>query len=124
MNDVERLLRIDPRFEDPRKLQQLADLGEVEWPGTRELARKQAEFFDVPFHVVERTQDTLLEYVYKRRMWPDSVTRYCTSEFKRAPCSRVMTSLVQGWRRKQGWSPQKSLVQHAEGPGHIRASPS
>jgi 3'-phosphoadenosine 5'-phosphosulfate sulfotransferase (PAPS reductase)/FAD synthetase len=96
-----------------------ADLGEVEWPGTRELARKQAEFYGVPFHVVERTQDTLLEYVHKRRMWPDSVTRYCTSEFKRAPCSRVMTKVVQDWRREQGWSPQKSKNNKGDRPCRI-----
>ena len=79
-----------------------ADLGNVEWPGTGKLALEQAEFYGVPFHVVMRTQDTLLEYVRRRRMWPDSVTRYCTSEFKRSPCSTVMTKLVKAWREKTG----------------------
>lgn len=75
-----------------------ADLGESEWPGTKDLANQQATHFGVPFYVVRRTQDTLLEYVERRQKWPSSTTRYCTSEFKRSPCSRVMTQLVQAWR--------------------------
>jgi len=71
-----------------------ADLGEAEWDGTKEMAAAQAERWGVRFIVCSRTQDTLLEYVEKRKAWPSSSARYCTSEFKRAPIQKVMTALA------------------------------
>ncbi len=35
-----------------------ADLGRVEWPGTRELAERQARHYGVRFEVVTRQQET------------------------------------------------------------------
>lgn len=86
-----------------------ADLGEMEWAGSKELVHRQAEALGLPVVVVTRIgqvarQDSdtykagevygdLLDYVQRRKMWPDRLARYCTSEFKRAP--------IQGWIRAE-----------------------
>ncbi len=80
-----------------------ADLGRVEWPGVVELAARQAKHYGLEFEAVARRQDTLLEYVRRRGKWPSATTRFCTSEFKRSPCLRVITRLgraVQNGNRK------------------------
>ncbi len=82
-----------------------ADVGEAEWDGVPELARKQARFYGLEFIVVRRrtkdgTEEQLLDYVRRRGMFPSSTTRWCTSDFKRAPCQRVITEL--GRRVQQG----------------------
>lgn len=41
-----------------------------------------------------RREDDLLNYVERRGQWPSNKTRYCTSDFKRAPIRKVMTALV------------------------------
>ena len=69
------------------------DLGRVEWPGTRELAERQARHYNLRFEVVRRTQGDLLAQVRARRMWPDPKRRYCTSDQKRAPSHKLMTRL-------------------------------
>lgn len=82
-----------------------ADLGVVEWPGTRELAEEQAKHYGLRFEVVRyknakgESQD-LLEHILLRGMWPDSQNRYCTSNFKRGPVQTIMTRYAQaaGWR--------------------------
>lgn len=82
-----------------------SDLGRVEWKGTRELARLQAEFYGLRFIVTERTQNDLLDHVLALHAdrqvkgkgtvpWPDSNNRWCTSDHKRGPVRRVMTQLV------------------------------
>jgi len=73
-----------------------ADLGEVEWKGTLELAREQAQHYGIRFEVEsyrseKKERRTLLEHIILRGMWPDSVNRYCTSDFKRNPICRVFT---------------------------------
>lgn len=76
------------------------DLGEEEWPGTRELAEEQARHYGRRFEVVKRTGGngrSLLEEVEDRGYWPDSVTRYCTSYYKREPVLKLMTELVSDW---------------------------
>lgn len=75
-----------------------ADLGESEWKGVKDLAAAQAKHYGLEFHVVKRRdqhghEETLLEYVERRKMWPSSTTRYCTSDFKRGPCQRMITEL-------------------------------
>lgn len=70
-----------------------ADLGRVEWAGTRELAQRQAEALGVEFIAVSRTQD-LLAQVEARGMWPSSKARYCTSDHKRDQVAKVLTHLV------------------------------
>lgn len=73
------------------------DLGRFEWPGTRELAERQAGLLGFRFVVSARRDkngrpETFLEYVRRRRMWPSSTQRWCTSDFKRGPGRRIITS--------------------------------
>jgi len=74
------------------------DLGEMEWPGTRELVERQAACYGLSVRISryrDRTggEPSLLDYVRRRGMWPSSQQRYCTSEFKRGPGGRVLTEL-------------------------------
>lgn len=74
-----------------------ADLGRVEWQGTKELAAKQCDFYGVPMHIVKRPQGDLLDHVEQRRMWPSNQTRYCTSDHKRGQVAKVITQLHRDW---------------------------
>lgn len=73
-------------------------LGKMEWKGTKELVIQQAEFFGIKnIHVTKRRtkegyEENLLEYVERRGKFPSNKQRFCTSDFKRAPGQRVMTS--------------------------------
>lgn len=69
------------------------DLGEVEWEGTLELARTQAEHYPLPF-TVERHAKGLLARVLERGKWPGPTTRYCTSELKTGMAKRATTRLL------------------------------
>jgi 3'-phosphoadenosine 5'-phosphosulfate sulfotransferase (PAPS reductase)/FAD synthetase len=70
------------------------DLGRVEWPGTTELAREQAEHYGFRFEMRHRTQGLLLEQIRQRGKFPSSAARYCTSDQKRAPGRKLITELV------------------------------
>lgn len=96
------------------------DLGDVEWPGTRELAERQASMYGLRFEVRNREQGELLEQIEQRKYsllaradeaeaegkpeeaarlrkvpaWPSSSARYCTSDQKRAPARKLITELV------------------------------
>ena len=53
------------------------DLGDMEWDGTGELAKKQADFFGFNFVVTRRRdksgyEENLLEYVERRKKWPSN----------------------------------------------------
>ncbi|MFF8617066.1 phosphoadenosine phosphosulfate reductase family protein [Streptomyces sp. NPDC015350] len=69
------------------------DLGAAEWPGVRELARRQAERYGIPFLVVT-PGDGFLGMVEKRQKWPDAQRRLCTSTLKRDPTGPVITRWV------------------------------
>ena len=80
-----------------------ADLGEMEWPGTRELAEEHAAAYGLPFIATARRTradggepqaEDLLAHIRRRGMFPDAARRYCTSDHKRGPILRVMTELV------------------------------
>jgi len=71
-----------------------ADLGRVEWPGTRELAQEQARHYGLAFHAVTRPQGDLLDHIARRGMFPSPTTRYCTSDHKRAQIWTLFTRLV------------------------------
>lgn len=73
-------------------------LGEQEWPGTLDLVREHAEHYGLRLEVSsyrdrDGVEGSLLDYVRKRRMWPSSQQRFCTSEFKRGPGGRVLVKL-------------------------------
>ncbi|HEX5271798.1 MAG TPA: hypothetical protein VFW33_14975 [Gemmataceae bacterium] len=57
-----------------------ADLGRVEWPGTRELAEEQARHYGLEFVAVSRPQGDLLDHVARRGMFPSPSVRWCTSD--------------------------------------------
>ena len=79
-----------------------ADLGRVEWKGTKELARKQADLLGVRFEVEKRPQGDLLYHVeHQRGMWPSSDCRFCTSEHKRGQVLKVLTRLARETRQAE-----------------------
>lgn len=70
-----------------------ADLGDMEWKGTKELAEKQASHYGVKFQAIARPQGNLLEHVRARGKWPSSKQRYCTSDHKRGQIEKVIRHL-------------------------------
>lgn len=77
------------------------DLGEAEWPGTKELVIEQANLFGLETLISKRRdqtgyEETLLEYAERRGKWPSSKQRWCTSDFKRGPGARVVTARTKG----------------------------
>ncbi|MEE9609528.1 MAG: phosphoadenosine phosphosulfate reductase family protein [Myxococcota bacterium] len=70
-----------------------ADLGRVEWTGTLDLAREQAEHYGHRFEVVARDED-LLDHVRSRGFWPSAKERYCTSDHKRGQVWKLFTRLA------------------------------
>ena len=71
-----------------------ADLGRVEWPGTRELAEEQARHYGLAFFAIKRPQGDLLQHIEQRRMFPSPTSRYCTSDHKRAQVHKLFTHLT------------------------------
>jgi 3'-phosphoadenosine 5'-phosphosulfate sulfotransferase (PAPS reductase)/FAD synthetase len=84
-----------------------ADLGRVEWAGTRELAEYHARTLGLRFEVVARQED-LLDHVLTRNAtlrarpdddgkapaWPSNSARWCTSDHKSSQVSKLITRLV------------------------------
>ncbi|MEU7802674.1 phosphoadenosine phosphosulfate reductase family protein [Micromonospora arborensis] len=75
-----------------------ADLGVMEWPGTRELAERQARHLGITrFEVVRRSKDDqfedLLGYALRHGKWPGPTTRWCTSDLKRNPTEKLIRRL-------------------------------
>lgn len=71
-----------------------ADLGRVEWPGTKEIAAAQAERYGVRFVVVRRGQNDILEHTVANGYWPKPDTRFCTSDHKVGPIKTLYTALA------------------------------
>jgi 3'-phosphoadenosine 5'-phosphosulfate sulfotransferase (PAPS reductase)/FAD synthetase len=71
-----------------------ADLGRVEWPGTRELAEEQAAHYGLAFVAVARPQGDLLDHIARRGRFPSPSARYCTSDHKRGQVLKVFTRLA------------------------------
>lgn len=98
-------------------------LGNSEWSGTRQLAKRQAKIFGLKFHWIKRTNkngyaETLLEYAQYRRKWPSNMQRWCTSKFKIGPGAKIVTKLTKslknikvlyvfGFRKQESPSRQK-----------------
>lgn len=70
-----------------------ADLGRMEWAGTRELAERQAGVYGLRFEVVRKDGPDLLAAIERRGKFPDAARRYCTSDFKRGPVGKLFTRL-------------------------------
>lgn len=80
-----------------------ADLGRVEWPGTKELAAEHAAHYGIRFEVVRnRNWADLLERIEARGAFPDAARRWCTSDFKRSPVHTLLTRLVAERRNGDG----------------------
>ena len=79
-----------------------ADLGdEVEHEGLADHIRAN---IDHPLLIAEAiwkdgSRKTLLDAIEKRGMWPSSAARYCTSDFKRGPCDKVIRA-QHDWKAK------------------------
>lgn len=71
-----------------------ADLGAMEWPGTVDLARQQAEHYGVRFWKMSRPQGDLLTHILSRGKWPSSTARYCTSDHKRGQIRKLFTEVT------------------------------
>lgn len=86
-----------------------ADLGRVEWEGTRELAETQAKAYGLRFEIVAREED-LLDQIKTRHQtlrskgdtttpaWPSSQARFCTSDQKTGQVAKLMTALAKEHR--------------------------
>ena len=74
-----------------------ADLGRVEWQGTRDLAQRQSEHYGLRFEHVARPQGDLLDHIESRGMFPSATTRYCTSDHKRDQVAKIITMLHKEW---------------------------
>ena len=85
-----------------------ADLGDMEWEGTAELAERQAQSYGIRFIKVSRGE-TILDYVLRRAetrpdapAWPSNKARWCTSDFKRGPIRKVYTQLTDEIKSTKG----------------------
>lgn len=104
-----------------------AALGKVEWPGTEELAEKQARRYGFAFQLVSRIDSQgrggLLDQVEARGMWPSPRQRYCTSDQKRAQIHKVYTQQA---RRTTAWRARILSCQGMraeESPARAKKSP-
>lgn len=79
-----------------------ADLGQVEWKGTRELAQEQARAYGIRLDVVRREKGDLLSQVKARGMWPDNKNRFCTSDQKRDQVAKFLTAITTRYLASHG----------------------
>jgi 3'-phosphoadenosine 5'-phosphosulfate sulfotransferase (PAPS reductase)/FAD synthetase len=103
-----------------------ADLGRVEWPGTRALAEEQARHYGLEFVAVRRPQGDLLDHIRRRGRFPAPAARYCTSDHKRGPIRTVFTRLAA--RSRQAGVPQARILsclgmRAEESPARARRPP-
>ncbi|WP_197972610.1 phosphoadenosine phosphosulfate reductase family protein [Streptomyces gossypiisoli] len=67
----------------------------VEWPGTLELARQQAEHYGLPFEVRRSAKwQSLLHRIRNRGQFPNFFNRFCTAEMKRNVSRKFITEQV------------------------------
>jgi 3'-phosphoadenosine 5'-phosphosulfate sulfotransferase (PAPS reductase)/FAD synthetase len=96
------------------------DLGRVEWPGTLELARIQANHYGFDFRTVSRPQGDLLDQIEARGMFPSSTARYCTSDQKTAQVAK----LIRAERKKRNDCDVLSCLGIRAAESHARAKKS
>lgn len=87
-----------------------ADLGRVEWKGTKELVQKQCDHYEIPLTVVSREKGDLLAQVEQRGMWPDNKNRYCTSDQKRDQISKVYTRITREFQERNSTARQIRIL--------------
>jgi 3'-phosphoadenosine 5'-phosphosulfate sulfotransferase (PAPS reductase)/FAD synthetase len=87
-----------------------ADLGEMEWPGTVDLAKQQADAYGIRFWKMARPQGGLLTHILQRGMWPSSPVRYCTSDHKRGQIRKLFTELVTELNNQGVWSKRQRIL--------------
>lgn len=106
-----------------------AELGRIEWDGTLELAREQAEHYGVPFVSIARpagekerangfTSGDLLDHIESHGKFPSATTRYCTSDHKRGQVRKVMTRLAREHRARliaDGLAPRPCRILDCQG---------
>jgi DNA sulfur modification protein DndC len=68
-----------------------AELRGADWPGLKEHIELYAD--GIPVHYCAHSTKTLLERVRERGQWPSPAMRWCTSDFKRGPITKVIRSL-------------------------------
>lgn len=104
-----------------------ADLGRVEWGGTRELAEQQAAAYGLRFEVVRRERGDLLDQIEARGMFPSSTARYCTSDQKTAQVAKLMTQLAADHRAAGNTAPIRILnclgIRAEESPARAKKAP-
>lgn len=104
-----------------------ADLGRVEWAGTRDLAEKQAAAYGLRFEVVRREKGDLLDQIEARGMFPSSAARYCTSDQKTSQVAKFMTRIAADWREAGNTRPVRILnclgIRAAESPARAKKVP-
>jgi 3'-phosphoadenosine 5'-phosphosulfate sulfotransferase (PAPS reductase)/FAD synthetase len=115
-----------------------ADLGRVEWEGTRELAEKQAAVYGLRFETVARSEDLLDQVVTRHNTlrakgdtttpaWPSSQARYCTSDQKTSQVAKIMTKLAADHRAAHPDRPIRILnclgIRAAESPARAKKIP-
>lgn len=67
----------------------------VEWPGTADLARRQADHYGFRFEITRREKGGLFQQLRnERKKWPSSAARWCTSDQKTSQGRKVVTRLV------------------------------
>ncbi|MFB7674082.1 phosphoadenosine phosphosulfate reductase family protein [Kitasatospora purpeofusca] len=75
------------------------DSGEsIEWPGTEELAREQADHYGLRFVTLRRELGGLWQQLLDRGRWPSADARWCTSDQKTSQAMRFVTALVRELR--------------------------
>lgn len=71
-----------------------ADLGFVEWIGTRELVEEHARDLGMPIHIVTKNVD-LPTRILAGGLWPaGGPARFCTGEFKEKPIKSLASRIV------------------------------
>ncbi len=77
----------------------VTDGGEsIEWPGTEDLAREQAEHYGLRFVTLRRELGGLWKQLFDRGKWPSADARWCTSDQKTSQAMRFLTQLVRDSR--------------------------
>lgn len=107
-----------------------ADLGRVEWPGTKDVAAEQARIAGLRFVARARPQGDLLSHVERLGKWPMPTQRYCTADHKRGQILVVMSELANDERQRRGLRPSAPLrilncvgLRAEESPGRRRQPP-